>query len=180
MVQDISGLTTLAEVGIGIAGFSGVFAVLTGSGKLIPAERFRLEALLKTSIGATFLAMAPHAFFAGTLKESVIWLILGSILGIYCVFLLPLIPRAFALRADNPHLFSTPVMVLQAIFIVVALLLAIALFFVSLPDKLSVYTTALVVLLLASAVVFYRLLFYRKPDDGAQQFVATELDQEKE
>ena len=167
IVQDISGLTTLAEVGIGIAGFSGVFAVLTGSGNLNPAERFRLEALLKTSIGATFLAMAPHALFAGSLQESVVWLILGSILAIYCLFLLPLIPRAFALRTHNPHLFSTPVMVLQAIFLLVALLLAIALFFVSLADKLSVYTTALVVLLLASAVVFYRLLFYLKSDNDA-------------
>ena len=53
-------LATIAQLGLGLAGFSGIALVLTrGGGELTPLEAPRLGVMLRASLGATFLAVLP-------------------------------------------------------------------------------------------------------------------------
>src|SRR3954471_9431549 len=57
---DIESLGTIAQVGVGLAGFSGIALILTqGSGTLTRFEAYRLGIMLGTTLGATFLALLP-------------------------------------------------------------------------------------------------------------------------
>ena len=67
--MDTTGLEVIAEVAIGLAGFSGLFVALTQTGSFAPPERFRLQFLLYTSLGAMFLAMLPYAIFSRAWSE---------------------------------------------------------------------------------------------------------------
>ena len=61
-VLGLDGLATIAEVAIGLAGFSGVMIVLTRpGGGFNPPERFRLKVFVYSSMGPIFLALIPFA-----------------------------------------------------------------------------------------------------------------------
>ena len=63
-MPDPDALRTFAELGIALAGFSGIVAVLgrRSQGQWSELERARLFALLSTSLGATFFSVLPELF----------------------------------------------------------------------------------------------------------------------
>lgn len=59
---DFAALTAVAQLGLGLAGFSGIGLVLTRTaGRLQQFELYRLGIMLGTAIGAMFLALLPIA-----------------------------------------------------------------------------------------------------------------------
>ena len=58
----LEGLAVIGEVGIGLAGFSGVLIVLRrpGGGFSAP-ERFRVKVLVYSSLGSVLFAIVPFA-----------------------------------------------------------------------------------------------------------------------
>ncbi len=60
---DGEALAAIAQLGLGLAGFSGIGLVLTRSaGRLQKFELYRLGIMLGTAIGAMFLALLPVVF----------------------------------------------------------------------------------------------------------------------
>ena len=159
---DTTGLDVIAEVAIGLAGFSGVFVALTQSGTIAPPERFRLQFLLYASLGAMFLAMLPHAVFARSWSPTAMWRLLGVLVTSYTALLVPFLFKAVSMRREYPELFTIRIISVQGSLMVVAVSFSVAVLVAPIEDKLSNYTGALLLLLAHATVVFIRLLFYRR------------------
>jgi hypothetical protein len=78
---------TLAEVGIALAGFSGIVAVLGGraQGSWPDIDRLRLSILLQTSFSAVLWSFAPIVLFYAELDPPVTWSITSGSYALYLV-----------------------------------------------------------------------------------------------
>ncbi len=67
-------LTTTAEVGIAIAGFSGIAAALSGRQEpWSDSDRVRFQMLLRTSMSAVFFSLIPLVLELAKLSGSTLW-----------------------------------------------------------------------------------------------------------
>ncbi len=67
-------LTTVAEIGTALAGFSGLVVVLRkNAGPLNEIEKYRMSVLLATALGAMFLALLPAALQQLGLANDILW-----------------------------------------------------------------------------------------------------------
>jgi len=159
---NIDGLGAIAEVAIGLAGFSGVFVALTRTDSFAPPEQVRLSFLLYTSLGALFLSLIPHALFTASLSEVVAWRVLGILAVLHAAGLLGFLSKALSLKVDYPDIFPTRLVAVQGSQIFVTLAFAVCVLAVPLRHKQSFFIGALIVLLAQAALVFVRLLFFRR------------------
>lgn len=76
-------LTTVAEVSIALAGFTGVVAVLGNRRKhdWTAEERLQLRTLVETSLTAVFASFAPSVFYLVVTSEPAVWRSANLILG---------------------------------------------------------------------------------------------------
>jgi len=76
-------LTTIAEVSVALAGFTGVVAVLGGrrDHAWTPEERLQLRTLVETSLTALFLSFAPSVLGLVMTSESAVWRLANLLLG---------------------------------------------------------------------------------------------------
>jgi len=156
------GLDTIAQVAIGLAGFSGVFVALTQHGRFEPADRFRLQFLLFASLGAMFLALLPYAVFSRSWAEETAW---GVLAWVSIAFTTPgttFMARAVRLRRDYPDVFTLRAMAIQSTLILGAVGFSIEVLRVPIHAKAGSYLSVLVLLLAQATIVFARLLFYRR------------------
>ena len=73
-MDSLETLTTIAEIGIALAGFSGLIVVLRkSSGPLNAIEKYRMAVLLATAFGAMFLALMPGALLHLGLADDILW-----------------------------------------------------------------------------------------------------------
>jgi hypothetical protein len=160
---DLSAMEVVAEVALGLAGFSGVLIVLSRtSDGLGSAERFRLRSLIYASVGTMFLALLPLALFGGRWAEATVWQILGGVMTAYTAAGLMLLPPAsFRLRHDFPDLFPLPLIFSQMAIHICSLLLAMSVLFRVTEHPLNAYVLGLILLLAHGAIAFVRTLFYR-------------------
>lgn len=67
-------LTTIAEIGIALAGFSGLVVVLRkNTGALNEIEKYRMSVLLATAFGAMFLALLPSVLQQLGFADELLW-----------------------------------------------------------------------------------------------------------
>jgi hypothetical protein len=66
-------LLTVAEIAVGIAGFSGVVAAFTQQGSLTPADRLRFLAVFVTAFSAVLLAFLPIALSYSGVGSPGVW-----------------------------------------------------------------------------------------------------------
>ena len=80
-------LQTIAEINIGLAGFSGlVVALRKGSGPLSDIQKYRLRILFSLSFGAMFLSLLPDTLVNFGVPDERVWI--GSSAAIFaCSFL---------------------------------------------------------------------------------------------
>ncbi len=72
MIPDI--LQTIAEISIGLAGFSGLIVALRKSpGPLSDVQKFRLKILFANAFGAMFLSLLPNLLSGFGMPETRIW-----------------------------------------------------------------------------------------------------------
>lgn len=152
-------LQTLAEVGITLAGFTGIVAVLgrRGHGEWEAHEWLRLAMLLTFSFGSVFFAFLPFLLDAYHVEERRIWAIASGALAIFVVVVyVVIVVRVVALgdlvRAEFPRWAGAAVGV--ASVIVLAVLVSNALG----AREFAPYFTGMLWLLVAAAAQFYRLL----------------------
>lgn len=105
-------LTTIAQLALGLAGFSGVVIALDHEPTQISrVGAFRLNVLLLTSGGAMFLAIAPLGLQHFGLSEAEIWKLASILQAIFALgFLLWFWPATLATRKIAPEIFHTTVM----------------------------------------------------------------------
>ncbi|MBM3358647.1 MAG: hypothetical protein FJY54_13090 [Betaproteobacteria bacterium] len=162
--MDTNGLEVIAQIALGLAGFSGVMIALARpSGGFDPVESFRLRALIYASFGAMFLAIIPFAVFGGPWSEATSWRVLGAVMAVYTgAGLLDLPRRAFRLRRVDPEQFPLPLVVIQFGTHVVTFLFALVVLFGLTEYRANAYVMALVLMLLHGAIAFVRVLMYRR------------------
>ncbi len=83
MLDPQATLTTIAEVSVALAGFTGIAAVL-GSRRdqeWTPEERLRLRTLVETSLTALFLSFAPSVLGLIMTSDSAVWRLANLLLG---------------------------------------------------------------------------------------------------
>jgi hypothetical protein len=66
-------LLTIAEIAVGLAGFSGVVAAFLQRGGLPPADRLRFVGIFVTAFIAVVLAFVPIALEHGGLRDGSLW-----------------------------------------------------------------------------------------------------------
>lgn len=72
MIPDF--LQTIAEISIGLAGFSGLIVALRKSpGPLTDVQKFRLKVLFGNAFGAMFLALLPYLLQTLRVADSRLW-----------------------------------------------------------------------------------------------------------
>ena len=161
-------LATIAEVAIGLAGFSGIVVVLsrTYERRLTPLERYRLFILLVPSLATTFLALVTLALVASDVPGA--FRIGSLLLAVFCLwFPASRVRKTIRFHRRVPDLINAAVVwSLLAGYLLVASL--------SLLHAFGVITEVPAVLLLGllwplfqSAVQFARMLFIRPQDPDA-------------
>ncbi len=87
-MSQVDALSTLAEIAIAIAGFSGIVSVFgrRSLGEWSPDERSRLIGLLHQSFAALFFCIVPFALLAVPVSEPACWRILSLAFASYRVF----------------------------------------------------------------------------------------------
>ncbi len=156
-------LTTIAEVAVGLAGFSGVVAVLGRQpGEFSRVEAGRLVVLLLSSLGALFFALIPFALFPLGLNPVSVW---RTTSGLVAVFALSHLAVSYTelrrVRREAPEIYSRSVAGTHFTILVVVLLLQLVGVAKGGELALSLYIFGLLGLLAVAAFQFVRILFVR-------------------
>jgi len=161
-------LATIAEVAIGLAGFSGIVVVLsrTYERRLTPLERYRLTLLLVPSMATSFMALVVLGLQASDLPGA--FRIGSAILAAFCIFFPATQVRdTIHFRRLVPEMFQAPVVwgLLTGYLVVASLGLTHALgLFGNAPEF---FLLGLLWPLFQSSVQFARMLFIRPTDPDA-------------
>ncbi len=161
-------LATIAEVAIGLAGFSGIVVVLsrTYEKRLTPLERYRLTLLLVPSMATSFIALVVMGLHSSELPGA--FRIGSGILAAFCLYFpASQVRPTIHFRRRIPEMFHAPVVWgLLAGYLVVASLGITHALGVFGPEP-EIFLLGLLWPLFQSAVQFARMLFIRPMDPDA-------------
>lgn len=108
--------STIAEVAVGLAGFSGLALVLgRRSDRLTSIEKYRLILLLTPSLLALFLAVAPLALLETGIRPAVLWRAASGFQALICLGLVAgFAPWTRRVMRQAPEIFHWPQFTLVA------------------------------------------------------------------
>ena len=163
MEIDFRALQVIAEVALGIVGFSAILIALSrAKDGFSDPDNFRVQLLTYSAFGAMFCALIPFAIFN---KENIAssWMIMSFVLCIYSVIGLLIFPkRVVKLRADGYEtLFPLKIIFLQMGMLVIIFLLSGSMILNLIENKNNVYLLCLIMFLIQSTVAFIRTMFVR-------------------
>ncbi len=155
-------LQVIAEIGIGLAGFSGlIVAFRKDAGPLTNVQKYRLQVLLALAFGAMFLALLPELLHYMGVPPDRLWTLAALVLSCYsAVFIIWWITASHRLKASVPEIFNWFAFSRMAAGHVIVIILQLAVIF-SLLDEQSpgAYLAALIWYLLHAVQQFTRMLF---------------------
>jgi hypothetical protein len=163
-------LQTIGEVGIGLAGFSGLILALRKSvGPLTDVHKYRLQVLFSLSFGAIFLSFLPELLFTFGVKHDLVWKVASAGVLLYSLlFLVWWFSRTARIKKASPEIFAWTVFRLMvSVHIIVMLILLAHILSVFDIAGAAAFSLALIWYLLHSAHQFVRMLFVQ-PKRGAQ------------
>lgn len=166
ILQGGEALSTIAEVGLGLAGFTGILVALGRSRAAFSRpEILRLLLLLVSSLGAVFLALLPFALHESGVVGVACWrlssIVLVAFTSIALVYLGYQIQRH---RAEFGELFSSAVFVIVATGSVAIVVLQLGnVVGLWAPPRSGPYVFGLLWLLFIASLQFARILFVRGP-----------------
>ena len=163
MAPNFDALGLIAEIAIGIVGFSAILIGLNrASQEIKPPDVFRIQMLTYSSFGAVFCSLVPFAVFPAEGDTAPAWLAIGAMLAAYSALGLWMFPlRMLGLRELYPTLFPMPLVILQMGIIVTSFVVAGLILLDVIEHKANFYTGALILLLVHSSTAFIRTMFYR-------------------
>ena len=155
-------LQIIAEIGIGLAGFSGlIVAFRKDEGPLTNVQKYRLQVLLSLAFGAMFLALLPELLHYMGVSPDRLWALAALVLSCYSiVFVIWWIIASHRLKASVPEIFNWFAFSRMAAGHIIVVLLQLAVIF-SLLDGIfpGAYLAALIWYLLHAVQQFTRMLF---------------------
>ena len=172
-------LTTIAQLGIAVSGFSGIaIAFNRQPGRLSDFEAFRVSILFANSFAAVFLSLIPFAFFYLGWTDATIWRSASGLCVLFEVaFIAWHIPPASRFLQVRREFFNLKQLAFitcgHLINTIAQLLNALGVF----EARLSIYIFGLLWLLFHGAFQFGRILFVQPLRGGA---VSRGLPQESE
>ena len=155
-------LQTIAEIGVALAGFSGlVVALRKKAGPLTEVEKYRLQVLLTLAFGAMFLSFLPEVLTSLELEVHKAWSYSGSALCLYSIIFL-----SWWIRATRnfihafPEIFHWRVFTRMILGHVGVIVLQLSAIFSLVPvTAATAFVIALIWYLIHSAQQFVRMLF---------------------
>ncbi len=155
-------LQTIAEIGVAIAGFSGLIVALRkNAGPLTKVQKYRLQVLLSLAFGAMFLSFVPELLYYFGASSDKIWILSGVVISIYSVsFLIWWVTASLRIKTTDPDIFNWFAFSRMAAGHIGVVFLQLAVVF-SLLEKTSAgaYSAGLIWYLLHAAQQFTRMLF---------------------
>ncbi len=157
-------LYNVAEVAIGLAGFSGLVAVFRSNhlGAWLPRERFMFWLLLAAALGALFFALLPITIHHFGLADRTVWATSCSLLGSYLVGVIAasFVVSARMNRAADPTSRPGAWYILPPVGAVVALLLFLNAAGIIFDRSVGPYHAGLLFLLASGSTLFVFLLVF--------------------
>jgi hypothetical protein len=164
-LQGSEALSTIAEVGLGLAGFTGILVALgRGSEGFSRPEVLRLLLLLVSSLGSMFLALLPFALQESGLGGTACWRISSALLASFTALALAYLGYQIQRhRREFGELFSGSVFVVVSAgsFVIVTLQVLNAAG-IGAPPRVGPYLFGLLWLLFVASIQFARILFVRR------------------
>ena len=163
MEPDFRALQVIAEVSLGLVGFSAIIIALSRSKEgFSDPDNFRVQLLNFAAFGAMFNALIPFAIFGSNSLE-ISWTIVGSVLCFYSAVGLLTFPRkVFYLRRQGyTEIFPLPLIVTQMGVFVTNFMLSAAIVLDLVESKNNVYLLCLILFIVQSTVAFIRTMFVR-------------------
>ena len=158
----------IAEIGIAIAGFSGLIVSLRReTGPLRGVQKFRLQLLLLLSFGAMFLSLLPEVLVTLGVGAERLWFFSNWVVLGYSVFFISWwITASIRVNRIEPELFNWFAFArMSAGHLVVIFLLLFALGSLFGISGIAAFSIALVWYLIHAAQQFIRMLFIRSRSD---------------
>jgi hypothetical protein len=173
---DPQALSTFAQIGLGLAGFSGIGMLLTrSSARLSRFEAYRLGIMLGTTLGATFLAVLPLALdeFGWGVPATV--RVCAALMAVYSFGFVAYFGRAIRyMLTVVPEIISWGAVVAVVAGHAGNVLLQAGNATGRLDSGIAIYSLGLLWLLLHGTYQFGRILFIRPRDEGAPAPVGTD------
>ena len=153
-MQEADALYIMAEISIGLAGFSGVVAALHGRDDWHPLDVWRVVNLLLVSFGTLVLALVPVALHSFGITGSPLWRISSGIAVAYAVVCVFVVVRYRPDQVSIQPLFLVVPGVIMAVHLLNALAMLI-------PGIFGAFFTALLMGLAVAGVEFANILLVR-------------------
>ena len=157
---------TLAQVAIGLAGFSAILVALSGKPHLwTPVDAFRIRNILAFTFQSVFLALIPFVLTFLSLLEPTVWQVSLLILALATLAdVLLILSGVYRLSPSERAVLNA--VVVSSVTIVLCTMAAVELLavFATVRPATGVFFLGLVVLLGVSAVLVARFLFARPAD----------------
>ena len=163
MEPDFRALQVLAEVSLGIVGFSAILIGLSRSKDgFSEPDNFRIQLLTFSAFGAMFCSLLPFAIFNEDNLE-IGWYIASWALCIYSIVgLLIFPPRVLKLRqAGFKDVFPIQIVTLQIGILIVNFFLSGLMVLDLIEQKNNIYLFCLILFVVQSTVAFIRTMFVR-------------------
>ena len=164
-------LQTIAEISIGLAGFSSLIVALRkNSGPLTDVLKYRMKILFATTFGAMFLSLLPDLLQNLRVPEERIWFDSSAAMFTYSLFLVSwMITGARRIAKVAPEIFNWLVFSSLTAGHIIVLLLQLAVMTRYIEGRApGVYNLGLIWYLIHAAQQFVRMLFIlpRNPEHG--------------
>jgi hypothetical protein len=164
-------LQTIAEISIGLAGFSGLIVALRKNpGPLTDVQKYRLKILFAMTFGAMFLSLLPDLLLNFSVPDERIWFDASAAMFAYSLFFVIWnIAGARRVARVAPEIFHWVVFSSVTAGHIIVLLLQLAVITGFIGERApAVFTLGLMWYLMHAAQQFVRMLFIlpRSPEHG--------------
>jgi hypothetical protein len=164
-------LQTIAEISIGLAGFSGLIVALRkNSGPLTDVQKYRLKILFAMTFGAMFLSLLPDLLLNFNVPDERIWFDSSSAMfGYSLIFVIWMVAGARRLAKVVPEIFDWAIFSSLTVGHIIVLLMQLAVMTGFIEGRApGAYNLGLIWYLIHAAQQFVRMLFIlpRNPEHG--------------
>ena len=159
-------LLTVAQVAIGLAGFSSILVALSGKPhQWTPVDAFRIRNILAFTFQSVFLSLIPFVLSFFSLPPSTVWQASLLILVVATVAdVLLILAGVYRLSASERAVLKTLVVSTVTVTLCIAAVVELIAVFGAIGPASGVFFLGLVVLLAVSTVLVARFLFARPAD----------------
>jgi uncharacterized membrane protein len=163
MEPNFRGLQLIAEIAIGIVGFSAILIALSRSSEVFSGpDNFRIRLLTYSAFGAVFGGLLPFGIFDIT-DADLSWKIICWSICLYSVIGLLIFPkRMLLLRAEGyKHIFPIKIFIFQTGLLATIFIASGLMILGYLQALANIYFGCLVLFLVQSTFAFIRTMFVR-------------------